>query len=361
MKTLKRIRSSAGGAFTIIEMIGVIAVMAILAVAIAPLLVTQLDNAARLSEDNALGMLAKAIQTQAYRQHYLPGATTFGSTIANEVGWPIENVTTNVRYNPRIFLVDGAMSVGPSGATTNLPYQQGMSASQFPTSPRVMILSSLGVPLPTNIVSGVMAAATFSNLWATLPNTVPSGWTWNGNAQDLRIQRVNFLPWFVQLVLNNSGTANGEYSIDGMGTNTLPTNPFSVWVIKGTKLGLIGTNNAVQAYEILNDSESFTFVGGSWSAATAVVAGQTNSTATASATASPLVINGTAVEQAAEYMVSCGERPGAGCRTIDVCNAWKSFLTNHLNWCSQGCPSSGGSAWQNCNNNRQTCENQLFY
>jgi len=68
-----------------------------------------------------------------------------------------------------------------------LPYSQTNTGSiNFPSSPRVVILSSVGSPLPSGITNGVATSANFTNIWNTADGTVPAsapafaGWAGGG-------------------------------------------------------------------------------------------------------------------------------------------------------------------------------------
>src|ERR1051325_9967097 len=60
-------------AFSLVEMIGILAVIAILAAALAPSLVRQLDKTAADQESAALKALGDALQQSILRKRYIPG------------------------------------------------------------------------------------------------------------------------------------------------------------------------------------------------------------------------------------------------------------------------------------------------
>jgi type II secretory pathway pseudopilin PulG len=209
-------------------MIGVLAVIAILAAVLVPAWLRQMDRVAGDNESAALKSFGEALQQSIMRDRYIPSDADWAANIAAEFGADVTYVTTNPRRQPRYFLIDPALQVGVNGG--GLPYTQTSVGSVVtngsgvlipPVSPRVMIVSSVGQALPAGFASGVASAANFTNIWNTVDGTVPinapifSGWT--GSGDELRIQRVDLSPLFVQLQLTKSISSRGAnpgYSID---------------------------------------------------------------------------------------------------------------------------------------------------
>jgi hypothetical protein len=143
---------------------------------------------------------------------YIPASNDWASVVAAELGTDIANVITNQsRKQPRFFLIDPSLNINGAG----LPYTQTIAGSaNLPISPRVMILSSVGRALPP--ISGV-PSADFTNIWNAADGTVPSTpafSSWAGSGDDLKVQRVNFLPLFVQLALSSLCFYNDERVFD---------------------------------------------------------------------------------------------------------------------------------------------------
>src|SRR6266568_5854032 len=148
-------------AFSLIEMIGVLAVIAILAAALAPSLVRQMDKTAGDQESAALKSFGDALQQSIMRNRYIPSATDWASTVATELGVDTTAVTDSPRRQQRFFLIDPNLTIAGAG----LPYTQTSAGSASkPVSPRVMILSSVGTALPAGVVSGTTTAANFTNI-----------------------------------------------------------------------------------------------------------------------------------------------------------------------------------------------------
>src|ERR1043166_159605 len=209
-------------ALTLIELIGALAVLAILASVLVPALIRQMDKIAGDQESASLRSFGDALQQSIRRNRYIPTYTNMASAVATELGVDIVNVTTNPRNQPRCFLIDPAWQIGAAAA--GQPYAQTNAGSvNPPVNPRVLILSSIGRALPGGMVSGVPSAADFTNIWNAADGSVPAAPAfagWSGSGDDLKIQRVNLAPLFVRLVLTAYGShGNPFYSIDQ--TNSL--------------------------------------------------------------------------------------------------------------------------------------------
>src|SRR5437867_7174060 len=135
-------------AFSLIEMIGVLAVIAILAAALAPSFVRQMDKTAGDQESASLKAFGDALQKSIMRNRYIPSATDWASTVATELGVDIAAVTNSPRQQPRFFLIDPNLNINNTGVTPGgsgepaLPYTQANAGSaNLPASPRLLILS----------------------------------------------------------------------------------------------------------------------------------------------------------------------------------------------------------------------------
>jgi hypothetical protein len=249
-----------------------------------PSLIRQMDRIAGDQESAALKSLSDALHQSIMRNRYIPGASDWATNIATELGVGVANVTTNLRRQPRFFLIDPALRVGNNNS--GLPYTQSAWVNQTnsasvitngsgvrvaPLSPRLMILSSISRPLPTNIVSGVPTAADFNNTWDSADRSVPSapafaGWT--GSGDDLNIQRVNLSPLFVRLILTTNVSESAYYSINSTNTADKYNVPGTVrdgYFIRNSVLYLYtqGRTN-IDSQQILTRDTSFVYEQNVW-------------------------------------------------------------------------------------------------
>ncbi len=278
---------------TLIELIGVLAVLTILAAMLLPALIRQMDKLAADQESASLKSISEALQASISRRLYIPSDADWVTTVATELGSDISNISSNARKNRRVFLIDPAFQIGTNN--TGLPYRQSdwvrttvingtavltgsrvMSGGAVipPVNPRIMVLSSIGRELPAGVMSGIPSSpADFNVLWdwndagTSLPTNAT--WTaWGGRADELRVQRVNLSPLFVRLVLTTyASTANGRFSINWVGTNTVPTSTAGVegFLIRNSILGLLAPpTDAVDSQQILIRDGSFVYNENVW-------------------------------------------------------------------------------------------------
>ena len=257
----------AAGGFSLIEMLGVLAIIALLAAMLIPTLIKRIDRAAWTREVSDLNETSNALTLQILRNKSIPNETTWATAVADWLSVPVSKITTTPRQLDRVFLID------PSGwLNTALPFTQttnGITAP--PTSSRMMVLSTIARPLTSVITSGKPPAATFNDIWDAAQGTKPSTLaTWPGKGEDLLIQRVNLEPLFHRVILlNHDPHFVGRFSIDGNPANGMPlqTNSvggFSRYYLDGSIIGLHDTNGVVQTRYLLKRDISFVFDYGNW-------------------------------------------------------------------------------------------------
>ena len=253
------------GGFTLIEIIGVLAVLAILSAILAENILTRMREAARQAEATSLATLADTFQESAVRTKYVPAATNITTILAADLAVPVERVQRTAGGNLRWFWVDPSCQVGTAGAT--LPYTQTAAGSAQPSRVRLAILGSVGTPLPAR--NDGPTAAEFDGVWNAAPGTVPASLRalWGGLADDLKIQRMDAGTLFCRLVLENVDFINGApYSVDT--TNTLTTVPAGsrreFWLLMGSVLNFHYTDSSLQAREYVMEDVGYTFENGRW-------------------------------------------------------------------------------------------------
>ena len=260
---------------TLIEMIGVLTVVAILAAVSLAFTVRHLDQIASDKETQNLRALGTALENSILRTRHIPDATDWASAVATEAGMNVDAVTNNFRNCQRVLLFDAG-----GWLSTNVPYTQTMQSATNITSPpasaRMMLVSTISGSLPVS--SGVLTTPYFSDLWNCADSTVPSAppWsTWTGTRPgDVKVHRINLSPLFARLVLSTYFSASpGQYAVDA--TPGSPpylaapySNAVSGYYLKGTAIQLY-TNlptpaSTPQLTHILNEDSSFVFENGVW-------------------------------------------------------------------------------------------------
>ncbi|MDX8413745.1 MAG: type II secretion system protein [Mariprofundales bacterium] len=253
--------------FTLIEIIGVLAVMSIMAATIAPSAIQMITAGKQSAEDSAMAAIADALRLHVLNNKKIPSQTTWASDLSALLNTAPSKVTTNDSNGARIYLYpDNFVSTGNS-----LAYDQyakiaadvtAGSISNLPTAPlsnpRVMVISNLNPGTPLTQASGQLAATTFDNIWNQSGN-FPAELTENDN---LKIARINLSDTFESLVLNNNDTtATASYQIDG---TTMPaiavSSTITLQLIKGSQISLLDSYGNIYNRHVLSTATSFSYL-----------------------------------------------------------------------------------------------------
>jgi len=364
-------------AFTLIEMIGVMAMMAIAAAAILPVLTSQTDNALASQETATMQSFVSALQNNIQRNHVIPSATNWVNIVAGELGMSSNNVALTARNVPRVLLIDtngfGKMTLPYTETSGGMP-----DALTNSTLPRFLIVSSLGAALPaaftTNNVNGYLDLADFNALWNCASGTVPRTgvWTnWTGKSTDISVQRLNLGYLFAHLVLNDLDAVNASYSINGSAVQNLsPTNTqLNAYFLTATVLTLYLANTNIEATQILNMDSSWEYSGGGWRNAAAPAPLDNNAVSFYTITNSSYMTNMTTLTNLTVVVSTnttdccrqfncqgfCTNRTYHTCTPQQFCNDFTNFCNLYQQYYNAGC--SHSSTWyskvQSCAQNVQ--------
>jgi type II secretory pathway pseudopilin PulG len=226
-----------GSAFTLLEVIGVLAILAILAVAILSATTKSIDAVFSQQESATLQSFATALQNSILRYRYIPGPTDWCQKVADELGVSSNSVYSSNRNpgSPRVFMADPKIT---------LPYTQSVLGTNQPLDHyRVLLLSSLTHVIPPEATVPANFGVIWSNQDGSLPPIGLTGW----NADDLKVQRINLAPLFVNLLLTNLySNVQGFYAIDGQ---VYQTN-LSAYFLRGTVLQLYDDNSSNPSLQV---------------------------------------------------------------------------------------------------------------
>jgi type II secretory pathway pseudopilin PulG len=205
------------GAFTLIEMIGVLTLVAIMAAVFTPSLAQQLSRANASKEESVLTTLAEGLLASIEAQQSIPGPKTWVSRVASMTGLASNEVA---RTRPsdsstaRVFLIHPGFRpcLGASPGSSDPIWSQSSTGAVTVTEARIMILSvhkpGLSLPVSSGAASSSTAFDAIWN-WTNDPSTdaPPSGWpsSWSGNGEYLHVSRINLASHFLRATFSNSG------------------------------------------------------------------------------------------------------------------------------------------------------------
>lgn len=254
-------------AFSLIEFVGVLSVIAIMAATLVPAVFRSLDRAAWTKEANDMSAISNALSLQVLRNYAIPNEANWMATVANWSARPASQISTNNRGFARLFFYD--QGGWQSAINGNLPFTQGQggTAPGIPSSARIAIVSTVAKALP--YTNGALSTANFNSIWSAAQGTIPSYFTslgWGGRGDDLVIQRIPVDPLFHHLILtkrDTSGTA--AYSINSTAVSSaVPNGPGGInsYYLDGTSVGLASAD--FTNWFVLTRDVSLTFEAGEW-------------------------------------------------------------------------------------------------
>ncbi len=198
--------------FSLIEMIGVLAIIAIVAAIITPNLTRRISRINGEKEDEALAVLGDGLVRYVKSYQTVPGANSWVTNVSTMTGLPVKqvryfNADTN---NARVYLIHPAF-MPTNAATTDPLWTQTSTGATSVTNARILIISSQKANLALPVSSGKAASsAAFDAIWDwnfdPASKAPPSGWpaAWNSSGEYLHVQRINLAAFFYRVTFSNS-------------------------------------------------------------------------------------------------------------------------------------------------------------
>lgn len=220
-------------------MIGVLAIIGVLATLMAPNAVRAIDRAATKSEAATLSTLAHSLRSYLVENGGLPATSSWTTALASYTDLNATSLATNKRYVGRVLIYDPASS----------------------PAERAIFLSGMrsGLTLPSS--SNINTAARFAAIWDTADGFIPptsswSSWsTWNSvsnSADYLLIERVNLKSIYLDelktnsVALNNTTTSSTSYEVYNRAGTKLANSPIAAGA--STLLSNLAKGDRVQIY-----------------------------------------------------------------------------------------------------------------
>ena len=322
-------------------MVGVLAVIAILAAMLVPAIIKRIDFAAWAAENASLSAMKDALVQHVVRSNNIPGSqTTWAAAISSELGLAPANITTTPRNYHRFYLIDTSGWLGPALASGDWNQAPGGETSA-PSGARLMIVSQIGGPaLDSYFPKSTPNPTDFANIWNTpqgaTPNTLVS---WSGNANDLLVQRINLEPLFHRVILVNGAGGPGYFTI--YTNNPAAVSPgasgTNIYYLDGTALNLYdATATNLLAREVIRNDMSRFFEYSVWR--DQINVGITNSPPASSGYG---LLAATFLASATIPNASSGETPQA------ILGLLSSYMNGYSAWANMNPPFSYGPGGTN--------------
>lgn len=182
-------------AFTLIELIGVLAIMTILAGVLVPNVLQSVERAAVIAEVDTVHKLGEEAKIYLRDNAVQPTNANWNTVLAAYAWLSPTDILTNKRQMTRLYVTD-----------PNTPFQRALLISSMRT----------GVALPSTATIQANFNGIWNWIWDPVSNPRPPGfaaaWTTNFSRDYLVIERINYIPVYrtdfptFTVVLNNQST-----------------------------------------------------------------------------------------------------------------------------------------------------------
>jgi prepilin-type N-terminal cleavage/methylation domain-containing protein len=242
-------------AFTLIELLGVLVVIAILGAYVTQNAIVRMRDEARRAEQVSLLNMADALRSGVALERGLPAAAGLEDLVALQLDISPGRARETPQGFLRRFMLDPALRVGTNDTAT-APFTQTAVGSIQPVSPRGMIVSCLARDVPADLG--------FNDTWDLPDGAVPAGM--NVDPDDFFIQRVDLRGVFHRVILNNVDRDQvGLYAIDDSAVQQLPSlRRREAWFLHGTAITLYYATGDLQAREFIREDVSYVHEHGKW-------------------------------------------------------------------------------------------------
>ncbi len=237
--------------FTLIEMIGVVTVLAICAAVVTPSLAQRLSRMKAAEDAAELAAIGEALRRHAGLHQEIPGAGTWASRAGSLLGLPPNEILASIpgeESSARVYLIHPDFApVSNAGIRASDPlWTQGDGGSARVAQARVLLLSVHRTGLRPPVSSGVASSRkAFENIWNWHldPDTQapPLGWpaVWAGNGEYLHVERINFEPLFRKVTFSNTQFPDKapSFQVGNGSTRSLGVSPtFDAYFLEGSFL-----------------------------------------------------------------------------------------------------------------------------
>ena len=220
--------------FTLLELVGVLAVAAILAGTLAPNIADSIDRAYAEAERDNMVALARGLEQAILQQKRIPSPKTedWVAAIAETSALARERIARNDRGHARRLVFDPRFFSKQARRFSGFSQNRGLK--QRPLSPRIMLISGLKQRPPTI----KNTAEAFDAVWNQTADAAIR------ESDDIIIERLNLTPHFHRVILGNQDSRRPYYRLESGATTPLPRarnnrdGTLTRYVLSGTRLAL---------------------------------------------------------------------------------------------------------------------------
>ena len=216
------------------ELIGVMAVIAIMAGALAPNIFDSIDRAYADAESQNLQSLAGNLESYILENQRIPTAarSSWVPALASVSEYPEASIEFNQKNFRRRLIADPRFFTSSDSQFKGFVQNQGLTTA--PVSPRIMLVSDM----TRNVPKVANQFQVFDDIWNQ------SGTPVLVESDDLKIERINLTDIFHRLILSNQNTNQPYYQLESGKRTALPAANGSLdgsttrFVLGGTRLNL---------------------------------------------------------------------------------------------------------------------------
>ncbi|MGE0388176.1 MAG: type II secretion system protein [Gammaproteobacteria bacterium] len=214
--------------FTLIEMIGVLAILASIAAVMTPAVVRSVDDAFADAERRTLATLAAGLRASVERNQSVPAASGWVAAIAAQVGAAPAQIARNERGRLRGYYADPRFLTTTDTAFGG--YVQGSGLASAPPSPRILLVSNLTADAP----AAPATSAAFDAIWNQSAGAAVTEGT------KVFVERIHLAAAFEPVLLANDHAAAAGYRFGSAGPFALASGGTGItrWLIAGTTVDL---------------------------------------------------------------------------------------------------------------------------
>ncbi len=237
--------------FTLVEIIGVLTIIAILAATLAPAVFRDIDRAVGEAERQNLKRLSSDLDTYVRNSKIIPSAATWGNAVSSVSSIPLNKITQNDRLQDRRYYVDPRFFT--TSDTVFAEYAQSNGLASPPVSPRIIIASNLKGTLPASINT----SADFNAVWNQTAGAPVL------ESSDIIVERINLQGHFHRVLFSNSNTVDSPgYRFETNSMQAISGATTELYVLSDTRISLFDapfTSNVLSQTFLVGSAGSFSY------------------------------------------------------------------------------------------------------